>query len=30
MNLYLDEDEEDQNLGARLFWVERVDGQAWS
>ena len=29
MNLYLDEDE-DENLGARLFWVERVDGQAWS
>ena len=30
MNLYLDEDEDDQNLGGRLFWVERVDGQAWS
>ena len=30
MNLYLDEDEDEKNLGGRLFWVERVDGQAWS
>ena len=30
LNLFLDEDEDDQNLGGRLFWVERVDGQAWS
>ena len=29
INLFQDEDEDD-NLGARLFWVERVDGQAWS
>ena len=30
MNLYLDKDEDEKNLGARLFWMERVDGQAWS
>ena len=30
INLFQDEDEDDKNLGARLFWVERVDGQAWS